>query len=116
MCTPFATSGFPGYHRYYGYTCLPAGRSVPVKICEGVLIVRVLGLKILPLCRLYALAHLRTIFTYLCILNQYRFSKPAPQNCGVPPLRLSVSPGGFIPEAVNTSGNLPAGKQASNEC
>ena len=24
----------------------------------------------------------------------------------VPPLRLSVSPGGFIPDAANTSGNL----------
>ncbi len=34
----------------------------------------------------------------------------------VPPLRLSVSPGGFIPDAANTSGNLPDGSRASNEC
>jgi len=37
-------------------------------------------------------------FTYLSIFN----STGSP----VPPLRLSVSPGGFIPDAANTSGNL----------
>ena len=45
-------------------------------------------------------------FTYSVTFNQYRFSKPAPQNCGVPPLRLSVSPGGIIPGAAITSGNF----------
>jgi hypothetical protein len=37
-------------------------------------------------------------FTYLA----YSTSTGSP----VPPLRLSVSPGGFIPDAANTSGNL----------
>ena len=37
-------------------------------------------------------------FTY----SAYSTSTGSP----VPPLRLSVSPGGFIPDAANTSGNL----------
>ena len=38
------------------------------------------------------------VFTY----SAYLTSTGSP----VPPLRLSVSPGGFIPDAANTSGNL----------
>jgi len=38
------------------------------------------------------------VFTY----SAYSISTGSP----VPPLRLSVSPGGFIPDAANTSGNL----------
>jgi hypothetical protein len=38
------------------------------------------------------------VFTY----SAYSTSTGSP----VPPLRLSVSPGGFIPDAANTSGNL----------
>ena len=50
---------------------------------------------------LYVLAHLRTIlpaYTYSTITGS-----------PVPPLRLSVSLVGFIPDAAHSSGNLPTG-------
>jgi hypothetical protein len=47
---------------------------------------------------LYVLAHLQTI------LPAYTYSTGA--GSPVPLLRLSVRPGGFIPDAVNTSGNF----------
>jgi hypothetical protein len=58
---------------------------------------RVLRLVVLPLCRLYVLAYAANGFTYLAYSTG--------TGSQVPPLRLSVSPGGFIPDAANTSGN-----------
>ena len=62
---------------------------------------RVLRLVVLPLCRLYVPAVASNGFTYLA----YSTSTGSP----VPPLRLSVSPGGFIPDAANTSGPASGG-------
>ena len=59
---------------------------------------RVLRLVVLPLRRLHVLAVAANDFTILA----HSTSTGSP----VPPLRLSLSPGGFIPDAANTSGYL----------
>jgi len=61
----------------------------------------VLRLVVLPLCRLYVLAVAANDFTILA----HSTGAGSP----VPPLRLSVSPGGFIPDAANTSGPASGG-------
>ena len=61
-------------------------------------LLRVLRLMILPLCRLHVLASLQTT------LPTWAYSTCT--GSPVLPMRLSVSPGGFIPDAANTSGNF----------
>jgi hypothetical protein len=92
LCTPSLLPAFNGYQHYYKYI-RPCGWFV-----KAYYFLRMLRSKILPLCRLYVLAHLRTILP----TGAYSTSTGSP----VPAMRLSVSPGGFIPDAVNTSGNL----------
>ena len=88
---PFATASFRGRStllRVHPPLC---------RFMKAYCTLRVLRLVVFPLCRLYVLAHLRTILP----IRVYSTSKGSP----VPPLHLSVSPGGFIPDAANTSGN-----------
>ena len=91
LCIPLLLLTFISYLRYYGYI-RPCSWFV-----KAYCLLRVLRLKVLPLCRLYVIATLQKGLPSLA----YSTSTGSP----VPPMRLSVSPGGFIPDAANTSGN-----------
>jgi len=80
-------------------------------------ILRVLRLMIQPLCLSYVLAHLQTFLPigHIQPVQVLQFRQPHPafghllqrrRKMDEGFLRLSVSPGGFIPDAANTSGNL----------
>ena len=67
-------------------------------VCEGVLLLTGAPLKDSASMQVVRSGAPTNDFTYLA----YSSGTGSP----VPPLRLSVSPGGFIPDAANTSGNL----------
>ena len=88
---PFATASFR-----WRSTLLRVHPSL-CRFVKAYCTLRVLRLVVLPLCRENVLAVAANGFTSLA----YSTSTGSP----VPPMRLSVSPGGFIPDVTNTSGN-----------
>jgi hypothetical protein len=94
LCTPSLLLTFISYQHYYGYI-RPCGWFV--KHYYSLRVLRLLPCTLCPFVRSGVRCFKRF---YLTMAHSTSTGSP------VPPLRLSVSPGGFIPDAVNTSGNL----------